>query len=65
MTIPVVGEEGAARFEIPPTLLVPPCTVGTPPEEEAGKVFFVKKYVYALVLVLQNSIRFRTLKDCF
>ena len=31
MTIPVVGEEGAAIFEIPPMLLVLPCAVGTPP----------------------------------
>ena len=45
MTIPVVGEEGAAIFEIPPMLLVLPCAAGTPPKRS----FFVKKKVYALV----------------
>ena len=32
-TIPVVGEEGAAIFDIPPMLLVPPCAAETPPKE--------------------------------
>ena len=39
VTIPVVGEEGAAIFEIPPMLLVLPCAAGTPPKRS----FFVKK----------------------
>ena len=45
MTIPVVGEEGAAIFEIPPMLLVLPCAAGTPPKRS----FLSKKKVYALV----------------
>ena len=42
VTIPVVGEEGAAIFDIPPMLLVPPCAAGTPPEE----VFCQKKCMH-------------------
>ena len=41
VTIPVVGEEGAAIFEIPPMLLVLPCAAGTPPKRS----FWSKKSV--------------------